>query len=63
MATDGVTETGEGNVRSEWIKGAIEESSDVESLAESIVQSAARRCGGEYRDDMTVAAIKIKRIA
>lgn len=62
MATDGVTEAG-GCSKDEWIKRVMEEDDDMDLLAERIVESAARKNGGEYRDDMTVAAIRIRKSA
>lgn len=63
MASDGVTDAGGGETRGAWIKDVLEGEVDMESLAENIVSCAARKNGGEYRDDMTVAAIRVKKTA
>lgn len=59
MATDGVTESGTGIIRGEWIKKLMNNAEDMESLAEEIIDGAVKKSGGRINDDMTVAAIKI----
>lgn len=62
MATDGVTGAG-GCEADGWIKRAMEDDSDMDMLAGRIMENAAKKDGGECRDDMTVAAIRIKKTA
>lgn len=61
MASDGVTDIN--NENGDWIKGILQNESDTEVVAESILKGASKKSGGKYPDDMTVAAIKIKRTA
>ncbi len=62
MASDGVTDAGE-NRRGEWIKEFIKNQDDIDEIAENIVKKATIKSGGSHSDDMTVAAICVRKTA
>lgn len=63
MASDGVTEIGKNEENVEWIKGILQDENDMDIVTQNILKSASKKNGGKYSDDMTVAAIKIKKTA
>lgn len=63
MATDGITESGTGIIRGEWIKRTMSEDTDMDDLANEILTGAEKKSGTYIKDDMSVAAIKIKKTA
>lgn len=63
MATDGITESGNGIIRGEWIKRTMSENTDMDDLANEILSGAEKKNGNYIKDDMSVAAIKIRKVA
>ena len=60
MMSDGISEAGNGTVKTEWIKQKLRcIPSDAEETAQDIMETVIEKSHGLIDDDMTVAAIKI----
>ena len=60
MMSDGISEAGNGTVRTEWIKQKLRcIPTDAEETAQDIMETVIEKSHGLIYDDMTVAAIKI----
>lgn len=63
MTSDGISDTGHGNMRGEWIKSVIaEHGTDMQSLADEILKNARNKAYPKPCDDMTAAVMKIKTV-
>ena len=60
MMTDGISEAGFGTVRTNWLKKEIKMPFDtMDSLAQSVLDTAIKKSHDSVVDDMTVAAIRL----
>lgn len=60
LVSDGVSETGYGVMRGEWIKKLLRlEDRDMEELAELILNEAVRKAYPKLSDDMTVVTLRL----
>ena len=63
MVSDGISETGYGAIRGEWVSRLIEEhDGDMQELADAVLKNARGKAYPKPCDDMTVAAMRIKRV-
>jgi len=62
MMSDGAEGTGFGFLSSERIKKLIDDEKDMNDIASAVIDSAIVKGHTKIRDDMTVAAIKIKKV-
>ena len=63
MASDGISETGYGNLKGAWIKDVIAEHGDnMQSLADEVLKNARKKAYPKPCDDMTVAVMRIRKL-
>jgi len=63
MISDGISDTGYGSLRGTWIKKIISEhDGDMQELADKVLKAARKKSYPKPCDDMTVAAMKLKKI-
>lgn len=61
MASDGVTDAAKADKA--WLTDIVQRENDTKAITDRIMKSALKKNGGKAPDDMTVAAVKIKRTA
>ena len=60
MMSDGISQAGYGMVRTEWLKKQVLKSfGTMEEMAQSVLDTAVKKCRNDVSDDMTVAAIRL----
>lgn len=60
MMSDGVSEAQSAGVRTNWVGKYLQKNYDnMEELAQTVIEQALERSGGEVNDDMTIAAVRI----
>lgn len=63
MASDGISETGYGNMKGAWIKEVIAEHNDnMQELADEVLKNARKKAYPKPCDDMTVAVMRIRKL-
>lgn len=61
ITSDGISETGYGNIRGAWIKSVITEHSDnMQELADELLKTAQQKAYPKPCDDMTAAVMRIR---
>ncbi len=64
MVSDGISDTGYGAIKGTWVSRIIQNhDQDMQTLAEEVLKNARKKAYPKPCDDMTVAAMRLKKIA